>query len=104
MINGVTKIIMTKADVLDSFEALNVCTSYKVNGVETFEVPFQMSKVKIDPQYQSFKGWHCDSTKIKEAASLPADMSTYIAFINQYVGAPVKYVSNGPGREQIITL
>ncbi len=104
MINGVTKIIMTKADVLDSFEELNVCTSYKINGTETFEVPFQMSKLKIEPQYKSFKGWHCDSTKIKDAASLPADMSTYIEFINQYVGAPVKYVSNGPGREQIITL
>ncbi|RFM29828.1 adenylosuccinate synthase [Deminuibacter soli] len=104
MINGVTKMVMTKADVLDTFEELNVCTSYKVNGEEKAEVPFQMTKVNIEPTYKTFKGWHADSTKIKEAAAMPADMASYIKFINEYTGAPVKYVSNGPGREQIIHL
>lgn len=104
MINGVTKIVMTKADVLDAFEELNVCTSYLVNGTESTEVPYQMNRVQIEPQYKAFKGWNTDTTKIREAAALPADMSTYIDFINNYVGAPVKYVSNGPGREQIVAL
>jgi adenylosuccinate synthase len=58
--------------------------------------------MKIDPVLQSFKGWNTDTTQVKEAAGLPATMSTYIDFINNYVGAPVKYVSNGPGREQIV--
>ena len=104
MINGVTQVVMTKADVLDSFEDLKVCTTYKINGEEKAEVPFQMTRVNMEPVYQSFKGWNTDTTKIKQPEALPADMATYIAFINQYVGAPVRYVSNGPGRDQIVTL
>lgn len=104
MINGVTQMVMTKADVLDSFEELNVCTSYKINGEEKPEVPFQMTKVALEPLYKTFKGWHIDSTQIKDAAAMPANMSSYIKFINEYTGAPVKFVSNGPGREQIIQL
>jgi len=104
MINGVTKIVMTKADVLDSFEELKVCTAYNINGESIEEVPFQMTRVAIEPEYKTFAGWHADSTQINDAALLPANMSTYIEFINKYVGAPVKFVSNGPGRDQIITL
>ena len=104
MINGITQVVMTKADVLDAFEELHVCTAYKVDGVLTDEVPFQISKVNIEPQYKAFKGWNCDSTVLKNAADLPADMSVYVDFINAYIGAPVKYVSNGPGREQLIVL
>lgn len=102
MINGVTKIIMTKADVLDSFEELQVCTAYNINGTETKEVPYQLSRVNAVPLLQQFQGWHTDTTKVKESGALPATMHTYIDFINNYVGAPVKYVSNGPGREQIV--
>lgn len=102
MINGVTKIIMTKADVLDAFEELKVCTAYSINGKETQEIPFQISRLKIDPVLKNFKGWNQDTTAIKEASALPATMNTYIDFINKYIGAPVKYVSNGPGRDQIV--
>ncbi|HXL55145.1 MAG TPA: adenylosuccinate synthetase, partial [Chitinophagaceae bacterium] len=104
ILNGVTKVIMTKADVLDAFEELKLCTAYKINGEEKAEVPFQMMRVAIEPVYKCFAGWNTDSTKIKEASLLPSDMSAYIKFINEYIGAPVKYVSNGPGREQIISL
>ena len=104
MINGVTKIVMTKADVLDSFKELSVCTAYNINGKETAEVPFQISKVKIDPVLKAYGGWHCDTTKIKEPENLPAPMSKYIDFIDSFVGAPIKYVSNGPGRDQIVSL
>jgi adenylosuccinate synthase len=104
MINGVTQVVMTKADVLDAFEDLKVCTSYKINGEETEEVPFQMSRMQIEPILKAFKGWNIDTTKISDAAKLPANMSSYIDFINKYIGAPVKFVSNGPGREQIVSL
>jgi len=104
MLNGITQVVMTKADVLDAFKELKVCTSYKLNGEEKAEVPFQMTRVTIEPLYKCLKGWNTESSKIKEASSLPPDMSTYIAFINNYIGAPIKYVSNGPGREQIILL
>ena len=104
MINGVTQVVMTKADVLDAFEDLQVCNAYSINGKETTEVPFQISKVEIEPVLKKFKGWHNDTTKIKDAAALPAEMSTYIDYINKFIGAPVKFVSNGPEREQIIQL
>src|SRR3954466_8507643 len=74
MINGVTKMVMTKADVLDSFEKLNMCTAYNVQGQEIKEVPFQISKVKVDPVYQTFEGWNSDTTGLKELGQLPATM------------------------------
>lgn len=95
---------MTKADVLDSFAELNVCTAYNLDGATTDEVPFQMSGLDIQPVWKSFAGWNTDTSGIKEAAALPGTMSEYIDFINNYVGAPVKFVSNGPGREQIVRL
>ena len=104
MLNGVTQVVMTKADVLDGCEDLDVCTSYKINGKETQEIPFQMMRSQIEPIYKHFKGWNMDTTKITDAAVLPGNMSTYIDFINRYIGAPVKFVSNGPGREQIVCL
>jgi adenylosuccinate synthase len=102
MINGVTQVIMTKADVLDSFAELKLCTAYRINGKETKEVPFQMSGVTIEPVLETFPGWNTDTTQIKEAAALPGTISNYINFINNEIGAPVKYVSNGPGRDQIV--
>jgi adenylosuccinate synthase len=104
MINGVTQVIMTKADVLDSFKELQMCVAYGINGKETREVPFQLSRVKIDPVLEAFKGWNTDTTKMKSANELPLDMNNYIDFINHYIGVPVKFVSNGPGRDQIVTL
>ncbi len=104
MINGVTKIVMTKADVLDAFEELKVCTAYQVNGAETREVPFQMGRVKIEPKLQSFKGWNTDTTAIKKQESLPDAMHQYVAFINEYLSVNTKYISNGPGRDQLIEI
>lgn len=104
MVNGVTDVIMTKADVLDSFPSLEVCTAYNIEGKTSKEVPFQMSKMNIQPVLESFKGWKIDTTSIKESADLPSAMKEYIHFINNYIGADVKYVSNGPGRDQIVAL
>ncbi|HEY4335715.1 MAG TPA: adenylosuccinate synthase [Puia sp.] len=102
MINGVTKIVMTKADVLDAFAELKVCTSYKVNGEPTNEIPFQMNRMKIEPQLQSFEGWKKDTTSLKKYDELPEKMREYVQFINKYLGVDVAYISNGPGRDQLI--
>lgn len=104
MINGVTKIVMTKADVLDTFAELKVCTAYKVNGEETNEIPFQMNRVKIEPQLQSFEGWKTDTTAMKNFGQLPEKMREYVQFINKYLGVKIAYISNGPGRDQLIEL
>ncbi len=104
MVNGVTDVIMTKADVLDSFAELQACTSYNIDGKEVKEVPFQISRVNIKPTYKTMKGWHQDSTQINSSSALPAAMKAYIEMINQEIGAPVSYISNGPERHQIITV
>jgi adenylosuccinate synthase len=104
MVNGVTKLIMTKADVLDQFDPLQVCTAYNVNGSSSKQVPFQMTRVKIEPILEAFPGWQTDSTCIATGQPLPPAMESYIAFINRYLGVPVTWVSNGPGRDQIIAL
>ena len=102
MINGVTKIIMTKTDILDSLPELNVCTGYNVNGEEKNYVPFQMTQVKIDPVFKSFAGWETDITAMSKYDELPENMKNYIDYINKFLKVPVKYISNGPGRDQII--
>src|SRR5215210_6257651 len=104
MVNGVTQMVMTKADVLDSFDELKLCTSYLVDGEEKKEVPFGISKIKIEPVYKFFQGWKTVTSSAKDSNSLPSAMINYVQFINQFVNAPVTYVSNGPGREQIVKL
>lgn len=102
MINGVTKIVMTKADVLDPFEKLKVCTAYKIDEQETTEVPMRLDKVALAPVYKDFNGWNTNSSEIKTFEALPQTMKTYIDFINNYLGVTVKYISNGPERDQLI--
>jgi adenylosuccinate synthase len=104
MINGVTQIVMTKADVLDSFESLSVCEQYVVNGNEVSEVPYQMLKATIEPVLRSFPGWKTDITGVNTADAIPELMQHYINHINSYLGVRISYVSNGPGRDQIIRL
>jgi adenylosuccinate synthase len=104
MINGVTKIVMTKADVLDAFKELEVCTGYRINGKETREIPFRIDKLPIEPVFQKFPGWNTASSAAKSEAELPQTMKTYVSFINQYLGVKIEYISNGPGRDQIVLL
>jgi adenylosuccinate synthase len=102
MINGVTKIVMTKADVLDSFAELSVCTAYEVEGKSTTQIPFQLERTKALPIFQQFAGWNTNTSASKTVDQLPAAMKSYVAFINQYLGVEIKYISNGPGRDQLV--
>jgi len=102
MINGVTQLVMTKADVLDAFSELKVCTAYNIDGQKTEEVPFQMTRMKIEPVLKSFAGWKSDITSTKKYQELPDHMTNYIHFINDYLKVNVSYISNGPGRNQLI--
>lgn len=102
MINGVTKIVMTKADVLDAFKELNVCTAYSVNGKESLEIPFQLDKQRPIPVYKAFAGWNTNTSKETSFEALPGTMKEYVKFINEYLGVSVHYISNGPGRDQIV--
>ncbi len=104
MINGVTQLVMTKADVLDGLKELQVCNAYKIDDEVINRVPFQMNKVAIEAMYKTFEGWHTDITNIKNFADMPQQMNTYIQYLNEFLKVPVKYISNGPGREQLVTV
>jgi adenylosuccinate synthase len=104
MVNGVTKLVMTKADVLDAFEELNVCTSYIINEKKTETIPFQMAKMTITPDLKSFKGWKTGIDTFRSAGQLPVAMKEYVSFINEYLRVNINYISNGPGREQLIEI
>ena len=100
MLNGVTHLIVTKMDVLNGFDEFGVCTSYKYNGMETNELPFDLCITDITPVVKSFKSWgDADLT-----VSLPAEMQSYVDFLESYLEVPVQWVSVGPGREQLLTL
>ena len=102
MVNGVTQIVMTKTDVLDSFTELQACNEYLVNGKAENSIPFQMTRVNIEPVYKKITGWQTDITSTKSFEELPQKLVSYIGYINGELGVPVKYISNGPDRDQII--
>ena len=101
MIDGVTDLIMMKSDCLDDFETIKVCTSYKVDGVETDQVPFDIA-AKIDPVYTEFPGWKKDLTEIRKESGLPQEFKNYIKFMEDYLGVPISIISLGPDREATI--
>ncbi len=102
MLNGVTALVMTKADVLDTFATLQACTSYELNGKELNQMPFQLDAGLLKPVYQSFPGWQQPISEFRQAAELPPVMQSYIQFIESRLGVPVRFVSNGPDRDQLI--
>lgn len=101
MIDGVTDLIMMKSDCLDDFETIKVCTSYKVDGAETDQVPFDIA-AKIDPVYTEFPGWKKDLTGIRKESGLPQEFKNYIKFMESYLGVPISIISLGPDREATI--
>ncbi|GAB7088248.1 adenylosuccinate synthase [Marinifilum fragile] len=101
MINGVTELTMMKSDVMDDFETVKICTSYKVNGKEVEHVPYEMTE-DIEPVYTEFKGWQTDMTSMTHENEFPEEFNAYIDFIEKETGVPVKVVSVGPNRAQTI--
>lgn len=103
MINGVTQLSMMKADVLDSFDEIKVCTQYKLSdGTITDNIPFDLCKEEIYPVYKTFKGWKTDTTGIKNYQSLPGRLIEYINFISDELNTPINIISVGPKRTQTI--
>jgi len=101
MINGVTQLLMMKADVLSIFSTIKICTEYKLkDGSVTDMVPYEIVNEKISPIYSEIKGWECDLRKTEE--SLPAELNEYIKFLEKALQVPITLVSTGPDRTQTI--
>ncbi|PID88139.1 MAG: adenylosuccinate synthase [Bacteroidia bacterium] len=100
-INGVTRLIMTKADVLRSFGEFAVCEKYSINGKETEELPYDLSQ-KITPVLKKFKAWEEYIASCKSIKELPKELREYIQYIEQAIGITIGIISTGPDREQLI--
>ncbi|MDA3929748.1 MAG: adenylosuccinate synthetase, partial [Prolixibacteraceae bacterium] len=101
MINGVTDLIMMKADVLDKFETIKICVAYKINGKETTELPYELND-DIEPIYKELPGWNQDLTNVTTEDQFPEALKAYIKFIEEQTGVAVTIVSVGPKRKQTI--
>ena len=102
MINGVTKLIMMKSDVLDNFETVKACVAYKLKSGEIIDYfPFDVDEV-VEPVYKELPGWNADLTKMTNESQFPKAFKDYIAFLEKELETPIKIVSVGPDREQTI--
>ncbi|MBK8883567.1 MAG: adenylosuccinate synthase [Bacteroidales bacterium] len=101
MINGVTKLFMTKADVMSGFRSIKICKSYLVDGVASEEIPFN-AEASIEPVYVELPGWEADISGMREFDKLPEALKSFIKFIEKETGVPVTMVSVGPDREETI--
>jgi len=101
-VNGVTQLIMMKADVLSGFEALKVCTAYNYKGKTIHHFPYNIEAENVTPVYTEMKGWKADLTKMDETSQLPKELNDYIDFLEKELEVPIKIVSVGPDRKQTI--
>jgi adenylosuccinate synthase len=101
MVNGVTKLLMTKADVLSGFSTIRICTSYTINGITTSEVPFE-TDADIEPLYISMEGWNENISSVRKYEELPASLIKFVSYIEKETGVPVTMVSVGPDRKESI--
>jgi adenylosuccinate synthase len=103
MLNGVTQLIMTKTDVLDSFETIKVATAYSVKGELTDRLPYDLNEDVI-PVFTEIPGWKTDLTSVRSKEQFPAELQDYISFLEKELKVPIKFISVGPDREQIIEM
>ena len=103
MLNGVTQLIMTKTDVLDTFDVIRVATAYSIDGELTDQMPFDLD-VEVKPVFTEMSGWNTDLTGVRSREQFPNELKEYITFLEKELKVPVKYVSVGPDREQIIEM
>ncbi|UPS90571.1 adenylosuccinate synthase [Bizionia sp. M204] len=101
-VNGVTKLMMMKGDVLSGFETLKICTAYEYKGETITHLPYNIEPENIKPIYSDFAGWKDDLTKMTEKSQFPKELNDYIAFLEKELEIPITVVSVGPDRKQTI--
>lgn len=100
MVNGVTDLVMMKADVLDSFKEIKVCVAYEKDGERTESMPYDIEGWA--PVYETLPGWNCDLTGVRAEADFPKEYAEYIAFLEKQLATPISILSVGPERDATI--
>ena len=101
-INGVTKLMMMKSDVLSGFKTIKVCTSYEYRGSEIDYLPYDIGDDSLKPIYKDFEGWDEDITGLTDFNSLPKNLKNYISYLEKELEIPIGIISVGPDRLQTI--
>ena len=101
-VNGVTDLMMMKADVLSGFKTLKVCTAYNYKGNQIKHLPYSIEPEYVTPVYTELKGWAKDLTKMSKSDELPETLMDYINFLEKELEVPITIVSVGPDRTQTI--
>ena len=101
-INGVTELMMMKADVLSGFKTIKVCTSYMYKEQNIEHLPYDIQEKNVNPVYKEFEGWDEDLTQKESFENLPKTLKEYISFIEKELNIPISIVSVGPDRKQTI--
>jgi adenylosuccinate synthase len=104
MLSGVTKLIMTKTDVLDEFNPIRAAVAYNVEGKETRELPYDLCSVEVTPVYESFAGWDKPISACTSYEETPQVFKDYCRYVEQYLETKIAYVSNGTGRDQLLVI
>jgi adenylosuccinate synthase len=102
MINGVTELCMMKADCLNGFETVKICTHYIIDGVKTDKQPYDIVNKPVEPVYTEMKGWGQGTENCNELEKLPETFRNYISFLEKELGVPISVISVGPNRNQTI--
>ena len=103
MINGVTQLIMMKADVLNIFDEIQVCKAYEMpDGSITDQIPFEITDIKVKPIYETLKGWACSLEGMRDFNELPVELADYIKFLEKHLNLPINFISTGPDREACV--
>lgn len=102
MINGATELCMMKADVLDSFDTISVCTHYLIDGERFDYFPYDVNDVEVVPVYEELPGWNCDLTKLVSFDDAPTALKDYVTYLEQKLEVPISVVSVGPDRKQTL--
>ncbi len=101
-INGVTGLMMMKADVLSGFKKIKICTAYNYKGEKITHLPYNIETENVTPIYTEMKGWTKDLTQMNTAGELPENLNDYIKFLERELEVPINIVSVGPDRTQTI--
>ena len=102
MINGVTELYVTKPDVMNDFDIVNMCTRYEIDGQRTDEIPFEYNTVHINPELTPFEGWKQSLQGISSYDELPEKLRRYLAAIEERTGVSIAAVSISPDRKDVV--
>jgi len=104
-VNSLSELAITKLDVLDAFDEVKVCVAYDIDGQRVEHLPDNQTALhKAVPVYETFPGWRSDLSAATEPGQLPEKARTYVAFLEEQVGVPIRLLGVGPGRDQYVQL